>query len=224
MMWGNMTSDELAKLDKETVVVLPIGLVESHGPHMELNFDNESAEFFAKAVSEKSQALVLPNINYGFADANAEYPGTVNVKGTTLIAFVKDILESICSHGFKKIVILSGHGANKMPCTLAIYEAFNAYKDLKAAYWNYWEISGLTDIHHADKGETEIGMAINSDIRKEMIQDFSVTKPWYIERSRYETNPLSGGINGKPSEANLADGEEKREQVITCLIKKINSL
>jgi len=224
IVWGELTGDELKEIDRNIPVILPIGLIESHGPHMILNFDNESADYFSKEVAKKSGAILAPMINYGFADVNREYPGTVGVTPRTLTLLVRDICKMFCYHGFKKIIIFSGHGANKMPCELAFYEVWESFPDFKPAYWNWWSEAGIKDIHHADKCETEAALAIGSRVLMDRARDFKVKKPWYYERSRFEHMPDSGGINGEPTKADLENGRKIREQVIEILARKVKNI
>jgi len=221
IVWNNLTSDEILELDRNLPVIIPIGLIESHGPHMTVSFDNDSADYFSRKISEKANVILAPLISYGFADANREYPGTIGITPRTLTLLIRDICEMFCYHGFEKIIILSGHGANKMPCELAFYEVWEKYKGFKPVYWNWWEAAGIQGIHHADKGETEVALAIGAMVHMSRVKDFSVAKTWHKERSRYETMPDSGGINGEPSKANLNNGCKIRDAVIEILSDKL---
>lgn len=224
MIWSNFTNDEILELDKNIPIILPIGLIEAHGSHMTVGFDNESADYFSKEIANRTGAILAPIINYGFADTNKEYPGTIGLMPRTLTLLIKDICEMFCFHGFTNIIILSGHGANKAPCEMAFYEVWEKYKNFKPVYWNWWEIAGLKGIHHADKGETEIALAIGSTVYTSRAKDFIVKKSWYKERSRHEAMPDSGGINGKPTEADIEKGKEMVEIVINGISNQINDI
>ena len=163
--------------------------------------DLDSAEFFARRIAEQSGAILAPLLAYGFADEMREYPGTVGLTADTMAAVVADISTMFCFHGFARQIFLSGHGANRMPVELAIYRVWEKYPGLKAAYWNYWSEAGFNSIHHADKGETEIAMAVGTTAKMDRVRDFAVAKPWYRIRSRFDLDRESGGINGKPSAA-----------------------
>ena len=73
--WIKLTSDEINKLDRKLPVIVPLGLIEAHGPHLAVSVDIDSAEYFARNVAEKTGAILAPSIAYGFADEMAEYPG-----------------------------------------------------------------------------------------------------------------------------------------------------
>lgn len=220
--WTTLTSDEIPQLDRQLPVIIPLGLVEAHGPHLTLGLDIDTAAFFARRVAEATGVVLAPVIAYGFADAMREYPGTVGVTAETLSQVVHDIAVMFCYHGFRKQIYLSGHGANKLPCELAFHKVWASHSDFKPAYWNWWTEAGLTHIHHADKGETEAAMGVGSPVYMERVRDYSFVKPWHLVRSRFAYQPDSGGVNGKPSAADRAEGERMREQVIDILTTKVN--
>jgi creatinine amidohydrolase len=222
--WSKLTNQELENVNKKLPVIVPIGLVEAHGPHLTLGLDNDTADFFSRKLAENTGAILAPILNYGFADAMKEYPGTVGLTPETLALVVRDICCQFCFHGFKKIIVLSGHGANKLGCELGFYKVWDEYPDFKPVYWNYWTEAGLTDIHHADKGETEIAFSVGSPVYMERVRDYTVNKPWHLIRSRHDYEPTSGGINGKPSQADPQEGEKMTEQILTVLSYKIRAV
>ena len=172
--WVKLTGDELAGVDRQLPVIVPLGLVEAHGSHLTLGLDIDTADYFARAVARKTGAILAPLIAYGFADAMREYPGTVGVTAETLALVVHDIAEIFCFHGFLKQIYLSGHGANKLGCELGFHQVWRRYPAFKPAYWNYWTEAGLNSIHHADKGETEIAMAVGSPVYMDRVRDLEV--------------------------------------------------
>jgi len=222
--WSQLTSDEVASLDRNLPVILPIGLVEAHGPHLATSVDMDTASYFARRIAENTGAILLPLLPYGFADEMAEYTGTLGVRAETLTALITDLSSHLCAHGFKRQIFLSGHGANKLPAELALYRIWEKYPDLQAVYWNYWTEAGFTKIAHADKGETEIALAVGTKAHMDRVQDFKVNKPWYRLRSRHALNPISGGINGEPSKADLTEGVRVRDEIVRILSEKVQTI
>ena len=157
--WAKMTNEEVALLDKNLPVIIPIGLVEAHGPHLSTGLDVDTAEYFSRIVAVNTGAILAPIICYGFADEMREYPGTVGVSAEVLSLMVRDISNMFCYHGFKKQIYFSGHGANKIGCELGFYKVWETNRDFKPVYWNWWTEADIKGIHHADKGETEAAMA-----------------------------------------------------------------
>lgn len=219
--WIKLTSNEICRVDRNLPVILPVGLVETHGPHLPVSVDVDSSEYFARQVAERTGAILAPGIPYGFADEMREYTGTLGLSAETFMAVITDLSRMFCAQGFKKLIFLTGHGANKIPCELAFYKVWESYPDFKGVCWNWWSDCGITGIHHADKGETEVAMAVGTPSFMERVQDFKVDKPWYKIRSRYELNPASGGINGNPSEADLENGKLLRDKAVEALVAKV---
>lgn len=219
--WLKLTSSEIATLDQNLPVLVPVGLVEAHGPHLATSVDIDSAEYFAKEVAKATGSILAPCLPYGFADEMREYPGTLGVSVNTYMAIIVDLCTRFCHQGFKKVIFITGHGANKTPTELAFYEVWESYPDFKGVCWNWWSDCGITGIHHADKGESEVAMAIGTLSQMDKVMDFKVEKPWYKIRSRYALNAESGGINGKPSEADIENGEKVKQEALAQLIKKV---
>jgi creatinine amidohydrolase len=222
--WIQLTSAEVPHIDMRLPVIIPIGLIEAHGPHLPLSVDMDTAAYFSRKVAENTGAILAPQIYYGFADEMREYPGTVGVSAETLIQVVRDISIAFCSHGFTRQIFLSGHGANKAPVELAFYRIWEVYPELKAVCWNYWTEAGMTHLHHAGKGETEIAMSVGTPAYMERVLDFKVHKPWHKIRSRHALNADSGGINGAPSEAVPAEGEAARDEIVRILSDKVKAI
>lgn len=219
--WLKLTSDEIQQLDQNLPVIIPIGLVEAHGPHLPVSVDVDSSLYFAREIAKRTGAILAPGISYGFADEMREYYGSLGVSAETFTAIITDLCKMFCAQAFKKIIFITGHGANKIPCELAFYKVWENYPDFKGACWNWWSDCNITGIHHADKGETEVAMAIGTPVFMNRVKDFSLQKPWYKIRSRYEMDPGSGGVNGNPSQADMANGIILRDKAIEVLTKRV---
>ena len=222
--WSQLTSEEVGALDRALPVIVPLGLIETHGPHLATSVDMDTAAFFARRVAENTGAILLPLLSYGFADEMAEYAGTLGLRADTMVSVITDISCHLCAHGFNRQIFLSGHGANKLPTEMAFYRVWEKYPDLQAAYWNYWTEAGLNTISHAGKGETEIAYAVGTKYHLERARNFKVNKPWYRLRSRHAINPDSGGINGEPTKADLKEGERVRDEILRILTGKVQSI
>ena len=101
-------------VEKQPVVVLPIGSVEDHGPHLPLDTDNFMISSICEEAAKRADGdiLLLPLIPYGFETHHMDFPGTIDVRQEHLLHFVLDITKSVAHHGFKRILIADGHGSN----------------------------------------------------------------------------------------------------------------
>lgn len=114
MRWEDLTSPTIGALDRDrTVVVLPIGSVEQHGSHMPVGTDTYLAQAVSLAAMERlNDVIVMPSPWYGFSAHHMRFPGSVTMRAETLIAVCEDIVGSLVTHGFRRILIVNGHGGN----------------------------------------------------------------------------------------------------------------
>lgn len=122
LRWAEMTSAEIGALDRaRTVVVIPGGILEEHGPHLPVSADglrNERiADDVAAAVAERPgwRAVVLPTVPIGSAPFNtaagrASFPGSLGVRAATLQALFSDLADGLGEQGFRWIFVVHGHG------------------------------------------------------------------------------------------------------------------
>ncbi|MCD6368411.1 MAG: creatininase family protein [Thermoproteales archaeon] len=114
MKWEELTSSDIEKIDKDnTVVILPVGSIEVHGPHLPLGTDTMVIYHVALKAAELENALVLPPIYYAYVPENRHFPGTISLNSDTILMMLEDIITELSRQGFKKILILNGHGGNK---------------------------------------------------------------------------------------------------------------
>jgi len=222
--WIRLTTEEVQTLDRRLPVIIPLGLIVAHGSHLSLGLDNNAADYFSRRVAEAAGAILAPTLYYGFADAMREYSGTIGLTVETLSLVIRDIAVMFCQQGFNKQIYFSGHGGNRLACELGFHKAWEQVPDLQPVYWNYWTEAGFTQIHHADKGETEIALAIGSIVYMDRAKDYTFKKPWHLVRSRYQFQPESGGTNGFPTTADPAEGERMRDEIVLRLSEKVREI
>jgi creatinine amidohydrolase len=111
--FDELTDPEIAAaLARSPRVVLPMGSVEQHGPHLPTGTDFFAATAIALAVAEHIDALVLPLCPLGVTPMHMPYPGTVSLRPETLPAVVSDIGSSLAAHGCREFVLLNWHEGN----------------------------------------------------------------------------------------------------------------
>ncbi|MFQ3622027.1 MAG: creatininase family protein [Acetobacteraceae bacterium] len=91
--------------------VLPLGSTEQHA-QLSLCVDALLAERVAAEAAEPIGVPVFPAMPYGLAPYFMAYPGTVSLRVETLLAVVRDVLDSLFAHGFRRILVVNGHGGN----------------------------------------------------------------------------------------------------------------
>lgn len=99
---------------QEKVAVLPIGSIEQHGPHLPICTDSTICwEICQRALQQASDvALLLPIVYYGYSPHHLDFPGSIAIQGNNFVNYLVDIATSLSRHGFKRILIVNGHGGN----------------------------------------------------------------------------------------------------------------
>ena len=128
-----MVEDYLGRDDR---CILPIGSTEQHGP-LSLAVDAILAEKVAVDAAEPLGIPVFPPMNYGLCPYFAAYPGSVTLRTETLLAVVRDILESFHETGFRRVVIVNGHGGNAPVAGVAL-DMMRDHPALKVKFHNWW--------------------------------------------------------------------------------------
>lgn len=118
--WSELTSKDIEKIDKdEVVVILPIGSIEVHGPHLPLGTDTMVIYHVSlEAAKRDGKCLVLPPLYYAYVPENRHFPGTISLSYDTFLKVLEDIVDEVSRQGFRKILIVNGHGGNRRPLRL----------------------------------------------------------------------------------------------------------
>jgi creatinine amidohydrolase len=173
------------------VCIVPCGAVEQHGPHLPLDVDlvcpGGIAAGAGRAIPER--LLVLPTLAYGYTGHVMDFPGTINTHYETFIRQVLDVTKSLAYHGFKRIVLLNGHGSN-MPNLDIAARRTNLETDADCvvlAWWNLltvdktflpsWRESKFPGgCAHACELETSMYLYLDEDnVRKDKIKNGTIS-------------------------------------------------
>ena len=97
----------------EQTVILPIGVLEKHGPHMPLGTDVYTAREMALRAAEKEYTVVFPWYYFSQINEAKHQPGTIAYSPELIWKILQETLDELSRNGFKKIIIVNGHGGNK---------------------------------------------------------------------------------------------------------------
>ena len=97
------------RLALNPLLILPVGALEAHGPHLPLGADQIQAEATASALADRVDGFIAPSLAYGSCPGAREFPGTVSLSLGTLGQVARNILEEFTRMGVRRILVLSGH-------------------------------------------------------------------------------------------------------------------
>ncbi len=173
------------------VCIVPCGAVEQHGPHLPLDVDLVCPTGIAKGAGQQipDKMLVLPIVAYGYTGHVMDFPGTINSDYQNFMNHVLDITRSLAYHGFKKIILLNGHGSN-MPNLNLVARRTNLETDAECILSAWWELLSVDKdfmpdwreskfpggCAHACELETSLYLYLDEDnVRKEKIRNGTIS-------------------------------------------------
>ncbi|MBM3506080.1 MAG: creatininase [Alphaproteobacteria bacterium] len=145
--------------EDEPVVILPVGSLEQHGPHLPMNCDAVIPTTLAERVAVRTGNLVAPTICYGYksqpkSGGGNHFTGTTSLDAATLVATVRDVIREFARHGVRKMAVIDGHYENNMflveGIDLALRElGRDGIEDMRIAKLPYWEYVTPATIDYA---------------------------------------------------------------------------
>lgn len=123
------------------ICIVPCGAVEQHGHHLPLDVDIICPTEIARGAGREraDKVLVLPTVCYGYTGHVMDFPGTINNDFEHFMHHVLDITRSLAYHGFKKILLLNGHGSN-MPNLDLVARRTNLETDAECICTAWWQL------------------------------------------------------------------------------------
>jgi creatinine amidohydrolase len=137
-----MDIEEYLKRDDRLMLV--IGACEQHG-YLSLLTDIKIPLALADAASTRTGVLVAPPLNFGSSPYFLTYPGTFSLRLSTLLNAVEDILRSAYGQGFRRVLVLNGHGGNS-GVKARLTELANELPDLKMQWYAWWTAHSVEEI------------------------------------------------------------------------------
>jgi creatinine amidohydrolase len=123
-------------LKQDDRLILVVGACEQHG-FLSLLSDVKIPLALADAASQKTNVLVAPPVNFGSSPYFLTYPGTLSLRLSTLMDVVEDLVRSAYGQGFRRLLVLNGHGGNT-GVKARLTELSNLLPDLKIQWYAWW--------------------------------------------------------------------------------------
>lgn len=240
MLVEHMTWEEYRDEITRRIIILPVGSLEQHGPHLPLNVDVVIPTSLAKMVSEELDAMVLPPIAYGYksnptSGGGQLFPGTTSLDGSTLINLALDILRETYRHGGRRFLVLNGHYENLAFLNEAIDLFIREVEDARVVLLSWWDQvsdemvdelfaeAGFPgwDTEHAAITETSLMQYFAPELVREdkIIDDQSERKPTYSIFPPPDDIIPKSGVLYKATYASRKKGEKLAKQVVSAIVR-----
>ena len=246
--WNNLTTKEISKLSRNTVIIVPFSAIEQHGSHLPVSTDKIILDRILEKLCTKNKKnkdfVVLPNLSIGSSSEHASFEGTLTVNSLNYINFCINYLENIFSKKFYKFVFINSHGGQTSHMEIVAKELKNQFKKSKIIKANYFLFSGYEKIisinelsHGYHGGEFETSLMLYLD--KENVRINKIKKgllsPDYKSKNligyekdvklQWNTDNISKtGIIGNPQNASSSKGEKLVKITISTIEKIIKEL
>jgi creatinine amidohydrolase len=235
-----MTWEEYRDEVTRRIIILPVGSLEQHGPHLPLNVDVIIPTNFADIVADDLNAMVLPTISYGYkshptSGGGQLFPGTTSLDGNTLNNLILDILRETYRHGGRKFLVLNGHFENVAFVTEAIDLFLRNSTEAKVVLLSWWDQvtdevvdelfaeAGFPgwDTEHAGITETSLMQYFAPQLVREdaIIDDQSERIPTYSIFPPPEDIIPKSGVLYKATYASRQKGEKLAKQVAETIVQ-----
>jgi creatinine amidohydrolase len=136
-------------LKKDDRLILIVGATEQHG-YLSLTSDNRIPQALADAASQKTGVLIAPPLNFGSSPYFLDYPGTFSLRISTLLDAIEDLVRSAHRQGFRRILLLNGHGGND-GARARLAELTNELSELQISWYSWFaspKVQLIAEKHH----------------------------------------------------------------------------
>jgi creatinine amidohydrolase len=232
---------EVNRLDQEKVVaVIPVGSMEQHGPHLPFQVDTFVSSRLAEDL-EKSmpEILLLPPVWTGVSAHHMDFSGSITLRARVFIDLLHDICASLHHHGFRRVVLLNGHGGNRSSLEVLGQELFVEF-GLTVNTLAYWDL--VPDLVKSLKKSKSKGMGHSGELETSLMLHLA---PHLVSQQDIpkgvlgveEEGPTEGikryvnmkehsaeGVIGMPSAASAEIGANLYSGALTALQQAVRAL
>jgi creatinine amidohydrolase len=242
ILYERMTWPQLREAARDDrVVLIPMASIEQHGPHLPVDVDLRLAqEVCLRAAGKNPHCLVMTPLAFGFEPHHMAWPGTIDVDWDVLVRYGVCVVSSLARHGFRRILIINGHGSNRPILDLIVRLAVVRHPEIICAGQSWFALGAVArafqplqrSIHtsHACELETAAYLAIDPDL----VDMSQAAADYSFRRSPHVWSDLTGrrpdpdstvplvmmehfstgsftGVRGDPSQATAEAGERALE-------------
>jgi len=250
VLFGEMTWPEVRDLDKDRVVLIPVGTLEDHGPHLPIDTDVRLVSEVCRLAAERAsgEVVLLPAVVHGYSPHHMDFPGTVTIEWSTFVEYVLDVCRSLARHGFRRMLIVNGHGSNQnlveMAARLTVVEFpgvlcaamfYLTGPRGRAAIDRVRESEYPGGIAHACELETSLYLAIKPELVKmeETVKEIGYPRSefvWFdfvdgpVKMMEHWSAMSKSGVMGDPTKASVEKGRFLLEAAADEIVEVVRDL
>lgn len=224
-------------LQSKKTILLPVGSTEQHGPTGLIGIDYMSSWSIAEEVGKRTHTLVAPPLCFGMAVHHMAFPGTMTLSPLTYVQVITELIQSLATHGFQKIILVNGHGGNIAPITTAFCQVQQKDEKLDLQLINWWhlpevqkyesEVFGEENGFHATCGEISVTQFTHpkayAEIPQQKFQPTAKRSAWPLSPVAFRQNFPDGRMGSNPELASPQHGEKIFEIAVQTIQKKLEN-
>ncbi|WP_026877559.1 creatininase family protein [Jiangella gansuensis] len=159
--WEHLTSARLGAVEQAVPVVLPLGAVEQHGPHLPLATDRMIVDHFCRELDRRlgDEVLILPTISVGYSRHHDDFPGTLSLSHETLLRQIVETAGSALELGMSNLLLLNAHGGNEGIGQVALEHLGHRWPDRTIVRTTWWQVAADALLELSTTGPGGVGHA-----------------------------------------------------------------
>lgn len=180
VLWERLRRTEIEEAAKAgALAMIPVASLEQHANHLPLNTDSNIVSTIARRAAQaipEFPVLVLPTVWTGYSPHHMAHPGSVTLKYHTFVDVLTQVASSVHAHGFRKILLLNGHGGNSAIVAGMYTKLAQEDRVSVVVGYDYWNLPGMPEamrrlcpvdrgfVGHAGEFETSVQLHLQPDL------------------------------------------------------------
>lgn len=251
MLYNASSAKQLNHAGTDKVVVLPVGAIEQHGPHLSVSTDTDLVTQVARGAEalRSNDILLCPTLPFGSSHHHLALGGTLSISAAVYTQVLVELVESILQNGFRRILLLNGHGGNITPARQALAVLSASHDETLSpniAMATYWELAGryfageppmhTPALSHACEYETSLMLHLfpekvfRSEIERAQRPASNGYIPWEDDEPYRGVSVVrktqfisSNGSSGEPQLGTAEKGKHLFDHAVSALVEFVDS-
>ncbi|MFI7006578.1 mycofactocin biosynthesis peptidyl-dipeptidase MftE [Streptomyces sp. NPDC050145] len=208
-------TDVAERVRRSTVLAVPVGATEQHGPHLPMSTDTDIAVALAERLAEQVPAVVSPAVAFGSSGEHQGFPGTLSIGQEAVELLLTELVRS-ATETFSLVVLVSAHGGNAQPVTRSV-RRLRAEGRHVLAWGPHWDGDA-----HAGRTETSVMLELAPHAVRLESARAGNTAPVHTLLPRLQESGLAAvtanGVLGDPAGASADEGRRLLRQAVAELV------